>query len=127
MILKRIVLCVVFVLFMHSTPAVPHTENKVLWDNIPSAMEHAKQSSKMCILIFGADWCSYCIKLKNQVLKDPNLTNDAVICYIDIDDQPEMAKKYNATTLPKTLYFLNGKDVKTIVGYHNMIPIMEQL
>ena len=125
--IKKFMLCVIFALFTHNISAVTHVENRVLWDNIPSAMEYAKQSSKICVVIFGADWCSYCVKLKNQAIKDPKLTNGYVICYIDIDDQPEMAKKYNVTTLPKTLYFIKDKAIKTIVGYHSMFPIVEKL
>ena len=61
----------------------------------------------MKILKFQADWCQPC-KMLTNVLKD--IKTDVEIEVIDIDQNPEMAKKYNIRGVP-TLVKLNDEIV----------------
>ena len=57
------------------------------------------------MLHFGADWCQPCRKVESFVFTHPRvareLNKDFVAVKIDIDLQPQIAKKYGIKTIPK--------------------------
>lgn len=74
----------------------------------------------MKILKFQADWCQPC-KMLTNILN--NIKTDVEIEVIDIDQNPEMAKKYNIRGVP-TLVKLNGE---TVVSQSVGLKSKEQL
>ena len=66
------------------------------------------------VLLIGANWCIPCSILKNKLDK-----LKIQYTYIDIDDQPEMAKLYDVKSLPSCV--IDGK------LYDNSIDIIIKL
>ena len=89
--------------------------------NYNEAVKVSQEFNQPLILIFSADWCAYCVRLKKDISKNLDKFDDTTICIIDIDDQPEIAKKYNATKIPKSIFFdKQGKKIREITGYFDV-------
>lgn len=69
------------------------------------------------LYIFTADWCAPCKKLKTMLYKDLDIPKWYDISMIDIDQFPEIAKKYSVKVIPTTLLLDDGKEVARITGY----------
>ena len=85
------------------------------------AMEMSQTTGKPIFLYFGAKWCGYCQKMKREVLVDDLVNNSLksfIILKIDIDKDPELAKKYKVRTIPHYVV-TSSKDViiKQDTGY----------
>jgi len=82
------------------------------------AQKEAKEQNKKILAIFGADWCKYCLDLKKDIesSKGDTLLDDFVVCYIDYDKNPEIARRYKVTRLPSSCIISNNRYTK-IEGY----------
>ena len=66
------------------------------------------------IWIFSATWCGPCKNLKNFLKTYHKTLEDQGhrISIIDIDDNPEIAKKYKVRAVPTTIVFDDNKNEK---------------
>jgi thioredoxin 1 len=67
------------------------------------------------LLLFSAEWCSACKRLKPVVEKEAT-DYDVEILDVDEDDGAFFADKYNVRGLPTIIVLENGKEVKRAVG-----------
>ena len=74
-------------------------------------------NDKVSILYFSAVWCGPCKILKPVMEEISNeMSNSIDIHYIDINDNMELAGKYQIMSVP-TLLFIKGGEIKNkIVG-----------
>lgn len=74
-------------------------------------------NDKVSILYFSAVWCGPCKILKPVMEEISNEMSDSIdIHYIDINDNMELAGKYQIMSVP-TLLFVKGGEIKNkIVG-----------
>ena len=90
-------------------------------DNYKDATKLSEELKQEMILIFSADWCGYCKKLKKDITTNIELFEDNIICIIDIDKFPELAKNYNVKSIPKSIFFdKNNKKTREVLGYSNI-------
>ena len=63
------------------------------------------------LIDFWAPWCSYC-RVMGAVLEQAAVSSPAeiIIGKINVDDEPELAAKYNLTTLPTLILFKDGSE-----------------
>lgn len=73
--------------------------------------------SKIPVLVdFNADWCGPCRMLR-PILDEIASTNDSVkIVSINIDDEDELADKYEVSSIPCMVLIKDGKEVNRHVG-----------
>lgn len=74
-------------------------------------------SEKTTIVDFYADWCGPC-KMMSPVIdkiEEENVENIKV-GKVNVDDNQELAMKYNVMSIPTILIFKNGNIAKTFVG-----------
>jgi len=75
-------------------------------------------NSKQPILVdFWADWCGPCrmiAPILDQLADE--FTGRAKIAKIHVDEQPELARKYDIMTIPTIIIFKNGEILETSVG-----------
>ena len=74
-------------------------------------------SEKTTIVDFYADWCGPC-KMMSPVIDtiaEENVENIKV-GKVNVDENQELAMKYNVMSIPTILVFKNGNIVKTFVG-----------
>jgi thioredoxin 1 len=72
--------------------------------------------NEIVLLKFGATWCAPC-KMIAPTLKTIKEEYDYVsITEIDVDDEPDVAKKYKIKHVPTVILFINGEEVDRITG-----------
>ena len=79
--------------------------------------EEVLKSDKTVLIDFYADWCGPC-KMMSPVIDtiaEENAENIKV-GKVNVDDNQELAIKYNVMSIPTILVFKNGNIVKTFVG-----------
>lgn len=85
------------------------------------------QSDKTVLIDFWASWCGPCKMLAPVIEELAEEVQDAKICKIDIDEQPELAEKYDVMSIPTLVVFKNGKVVRQAVGVQSKSVILDML
>ncbi len=66
---------------------------------------------------FNANWCGPCRMLK-PIIEEIAENNDKIkIVSINIDDEEELAEKYEISSIPCLILFENGKEIKRNIGF----------
>ena len=68
---------------------------------------------------FNADWCGPCQMLKPLVEDIANNRSDIKVVSVNIDNNEDLAGKYNIMSIPCLILFYNGKEINRSVGYIN--------
>lgn len=111
------ILMILFLLTSSITLANP----PAFMQNYDDAMSVSKELHQPSILIFTAEWCLPCKKLKKDLSKYAAKFEDTTIAIIDIDKYPELANKYQVKTIPRSIFFnAKGEKIKDITGYSNI-------
>lgn len=72
------------------------------------------KSENKVLVDFNADWCGPCRMLR-PILE--SIKNDNIkIASINIDNEEELASKYNVSSIPCLVLFENGIEVKRSIG-----------
>lgn len=85
------------------------------------------QSEKPVLVDFWATWCGPCQMLLPVIEELSAEVTDAKICKINVDEQRELAMKYNIMTIPTLLVIKDGKVVSTSVGVKPKSAILGML
>lgn len=66
---------------------------------------------------FWASWCGPC-KMMSPVVDQiaEEMGQNAKVCKINIDEQPELASKYNVMSIPTFILLKNGKEITRTIG-----------
>lgn len=69
------------------------------------------------LIDFWASWCGPC-KMMSPVVEQiaEEMGPNAKVCKVNIDEQPELARKYNVMSIPTFLLFKDGKEVNRTIG-----------
>ena len=63
---------------------------------------------------FWAPWCSYCRVLGGVIEQAlPAAPENAVVLKINIDEHPELAARFNVSTIPTLVLYKDGKLIST--------------
>lgn len=76
--------------------------------------------SEKTLLIFGANWCKYCISAKNDMQNDTKLSEklkDYSIIEVDYDKDKDVVDGHKIKILPTFIIFEDGKEIKRYIGY----------
>ena len=74
------------------------------------------KENKKVLVDFNADWCGPC-KMVGPILEKMSEENDKVkFVSVNIDDEEELAEKYNVFSIPCLVVFQNGEEVTRSVG-----------
>lgn len=85
-----------------SSSEVTDDEKIDLLQNFDAAVQRAQLAGRPLLVVFGATWCSWCRKLESDLASrdaEPIL-RQWVVVKLDVDNEPELAERFQATTLP---------------------------
>ena len=69
------------------------------------------------IVDFLAPWCGYCRRLSPAIERMSEEHGETVkMVKLDIDEEPELAEKYDIDTIPSLLLFRDGELVSSVVN-----------
>ena len=89
---------------------------KVLKVNNDNFKDEVLKSTIPVIVDFNADWCGPC-KMLGPILESvAEIRDDMKFVSVNIDDEDDLAAKYDVFSIPCLVYIKDGKEVKRNVG-----------
>ena len=79
--------------------------------------EKVLNATEPVVIDFYADWCGPC-KMLSPVLDQLDKENDDVVFFkVNVDENPELAEKYEIFSIPNVVIFKNGELADRSVGF----------
>lgn len=96
-----------------------------------AAREKARESGKLVMIDFAAEWCGPCKMLDRTTWKDEGVisavTEKAIAVRVDVDENRELAAQFRIRSIP-TIIFIDGegKEVTRVIGYRDAEGFLEE-
>lgn len=87
--------------------------------------EEVLKHKGIVLVDFYADWCGPCMMLKVTLSEIEEKYKDIKICKVNVDNNPELAMKYNVMSIPSVFFFKDGEQVANFLGYRNTTEVEE--
>ena len=81
------------------------------------------QSNKTVLVDFYADWCSPCQMLSPKVEDVAKENNNLKVVKINIDDEEELATRYEIASIPTLVVIRHGNEIKRSIGVIQKVEI----
>lgn len=89
--------------------------------------EKVLQAKEPVLVDFWATWCGPC-QMQAPILEDlANEVSQVTIAKIDVDDNPDLARKYRVMSIPTLMVFRDGNPVVSAVGMQSKETLKEML
>ncbi len=74
------------------------------------------QSSQTVLVDFWASWCGPCKMLSPVIDEIAEENGNIKVGKVNVDEQPELAQKFEVMSIPMLVVFKDGQAVKSSVG-----------
>ena len=90
--------------------------------------EEVLKTEKTVLIDFWASWCGPC-KMMSPVIDSiaEEEGNTVKVCKINIDEEQNLAVKYNVMSIPTFIVLKNGKEVARSVGVQDKNELIDML
>ncbi len=86
-----------------------------------------KLENGISVVKFGAEWCGPCKTINTVLQKMQDEFQDYNFVYVDVDDDPDLAKEYKISALPTVILFKDGQEIDKFVGAVKTEPMRKKL
>lgn len=90
-------------------------------------LENVKNSGKIILLDFYADWCGPCRMLSPIVDEFAEENPDFVVGKINVDKEPELSEEFGVSSIPMLVVMKDGKILNKSVGAKSKQQILEMI
>ena len=74
------------------------------------------KNDKLVLVDFWASWCGPC-RMVSPIVDEIAVENpDIKVCKVNVDDNQELAARYNVMSIPTLLVFKDGNIVNQMIG-----------
>ncbi len=95
--------------------------------NKDNFQEVVLNSDKPVLVDFWASWCGPCRMVAPVLEEIANERSDVKVCKINVDEEPELAGRYNVMSIPTLLVVKEGRVVNQAVGARPKSQILSLL
>mgnify|MGYP001658616213 CR=1 FL=1 len=82
------------------------------------------QADRPVLVDFWASWCGPCKMLSPIVNEIAGERSDIKVCKVNVDDESELAARFNVMSIPTLLVFKNGQLTNQSVGYRDKNAVL---
>lgn len=80
--------------------------------------EEITNTDKVILIDFFATWCGPCKMLSPIISEIANeYANRIKVCKVNVDENQDLAQKYNIMSIPTLIFLKNGEIIKSHVGF----------
>ncbi len=94
-------------------------------EDLPDAVAQSKREGKDLLVLFTADWCGPCRRLKRDLAGADAFRRDVLICVVDCDKQKELSNLHQVRGIPDLRLYREGEQVKHTTGYGGSLADLE--
>ncbi len=99
----------------------PPIQQKSVWaTGFASGLEQSQATQKPLLVVFGAEWCSWCRKLERELTSEAasSVRDEWTLAKVDVDEDEELASKYDVQALPTIVVVdTTGAKIESVEGY----------
>lgn len=99
----------------------------VIYLNNNNFDEEVIQSDKKVLIDFYADWCGPCRMISPVIEEIAEEYPEYKICKVNVDEQQELAQKFQVMSIPAIFVLENGKIVNQSLGAKPKAQILDLL
>ena len=99
----------------------------VLMLNENNFEEEVLKSNNKVLVDFYADWCGPCKMMSPVIDEIAEEMQGVKVGKVNVDNNQELAIKYDVMSIPTIIVFENGMQKKTFIGVTDKNEIIEQL
>jgi len=89
--------------------------------------EIINNSHKLVVVDFFAEWCMPCVMLAPVIDELAETMKDVKFVKINVEDNKELSRKYNISSIPCLIIFKDGEEVDRIIGGKSGEEIEEKI
>ncbi len=89
--------------------------------------DEVMNSDKPVLIDFWATWCGPCRMLAPIIEELAEERDDIKVCKVNVDEEAELAEKFDIESIPTLVLIKNGKIVSRSLGYRPKSDIEEML